>query len=216
MPVVVNGVKQFLKAIDELDDDMYKNVKAQLKTPMLKVAQLTKQEFPDNSNVLSGWLKQAPRVEGQRAPFPAYDQAKAQGGIKYKLGPNKKNNKGYSVYNYVSNEERSGMVFEWAGRKNPQGTVGASLNPNASIQFIQALPPLVDATLAGSPGRRGRRNKGRALYKVWAKEQGPIYANIEKALKDAITAYYKKMPLERQREVIGFYKERRARGFKGM
>ena len=219
MPVVVNGVRQFLKAIDELDDDMYANVKAQLKTPMLKVAQLTKQEFPDNTNVLSGWLKQAPRVEGQRAPFPAYDQAKAQAGIKYKLGPNKKNNKGYSVYNYVSNEDRAGMVFEWAGRKNPRGTAGASLNPNASIQFIEALNtknPLVDATVVGSVGRRGRRNKGRALYKVWAKEQGPIYANIEKALNEAITAYYKKMPLERQREVIGFYKERRARGFKGV
>jgi hypothetical protein len=105
------------------------------------------------------------------------------------------------------------MVFEWAGRKNPQGTAGgASLNPNASAEFINALPELFDATLAGSVGRRGRRNKGRALYKVWAKEQGPIYADIQKALNDAITAYYKKMPLEKQQEVIGFYRGMRSRG----
>ena len=217
MPVVVNGVREFLKAIDQLDDDMYKNVKAQLKTPMLKVAALTKREFPDNAGVLSGWLKQAPEVAGQKKPFPAYDQSQAQGGIKYKLGPNKKNNKGYSVYNYVSNENRAGMVFEWAGRKNKQGTPGgASLNPNASAEFIAALPPLVDATLKGSVGRRGRRNTGRALYKVWEKEQGPIYANIEKALNDAIFAYYKKLPLEKKGQVLQFYKERSARGFTGV
>ena len=217
MPVVVNGVREFLKAIDELDEDMYKNVKNTLKTPMIKVAQKSKDEFPSNQNVLSGWLKQAEPMEGQRRPFPAYDQATARQGIKYKLGPNKKNNKGYSVYNYVSNENRAGMVFEWAGRKNKQGTPGgASLNPNASAEFIAALPPLVDATLQGSVGRRGRRNKGRALYKVWAKEQGPIYANIEKALNDAIFAYYKKLPLEKKGQVLQFYKERSARGFTGV
>ena len=32
MPVVVNGVREFLKAIDEIDEDMFKNVKASLKT----------------------------------------------------------------------------------------------------------------------------------------------------------------------------------------
>ena len=213
MPVVVNGVSQFLKALREIEDDTFDNVKARLKTPMLKVAALTKNEFPNNQNVLSGWLKQAPQQAGQRRPFPAYDQRTAQSGIKYKLGPNKKNKKGYSVYNYVSNENPAGMVFEWAGRKNAQGTKsGASLNPNASEEFINALPELFDATLAGSVGRRGRRNKGRALYKVWAKEQGPIYADIQKALNDAITAYYKKMPLAKQQEVIGFYRATRSRG----
>ena len=213
MPVVVNGVSQFLKALREIEDDTFDNVKARLKTPMIRVAALTKNEFPDNENVLSGWLKTAQPMEGQRKPFPAYDQEQAKAGVKYKLGPNKKNRNGYAVYNYVSNENRAGMVFEWAGRKNPQGTPsGASLNPNASAEFINALPELFDATLAGSVGRRGRRNKGRALYKVWAKEQGPIYADIQKALNDAITAYYKKMPLERKQEVIGFYRGMRSRG----
>jgi len=213
MPVVVNGVSQFLKALREIEDDTFDNVKARLKTPMIRVAALTKNEFPDNKSVLSGWLKTAQPMKGQTRPFPAYDQAKAQAGVKYKLGPNKKNRSGYAVYNYVSNENPAGMIYEWAGRKNAHGTPGgASLNPNASAEFIDALPPLFDATLAGSVGRRGRRNKGRALYKVWAKEQGPIYADIQKALNEAITAYYKKMPLERQREVIGFYKGMRSRG----
>ena len=216
MPVVVNGVSQFLKALKEIEDDTFDNVKAKLKTPMIKVAALTKNEFPDNQNVLSGWLKTAQPMQGQRKPFPAYDQAQAKAGVKYKLGPNKRNKSGFSAYNYVSNENRAGMIFEWAGRKNPQGSEGASLNPNASAQFINALPELSDARLAGSVGRRGRNLKGRALYKVWAKEQGPIYAEVEKALNDAITAYYKKMPLEKQQQVIGFYKGRTARGFKGV
>jgi hypothetical protein len=215
MPVVVNGVREFLKAIDQLDDDMFKNVKASLKTPMIKVANRSKAEFPSNQNVLSGWLKQAEPQEGQRRPFPAYDQATARQGIKYKLGPNKKNRSGYSVYNYVSNESAAGAIYETAGRKTT-GAQGASLNPDAGVQFIQALPNVVDATMAGSVGRRGRKNKGRIIYKVWKEEQGEVYANLKKALDDAIFAYYKKMPLEQKSQVLGFYKERSARGFKGV
>ena len=215
MPVVVNGVREFLKAIDQLDDDMFTNVKASLKTPMIKVANRSKAEFPSNQNVLSGWLKQAEPREGQRRPFPAYDQSTAQRGIKYKLGPNKKNRSGYSVYNYVSNESAAGAIYETAGRKTT-GSQGASLNPDAGVQFIQALPNVVDATMAGSVGRRGRKNKGRVIYKVWKEEQGEVYANLKKALDDAIFAYYKKMPLEQKSQVLGFYKERSARGFKGV
>jgi hypothetical protein len=212
---VVNGVREFLKAIDQLDDDMFKNVKASLKTPMIKVASSSKAEFPSNQNVLSGWLKQAEPREGQRRPFPAYDQATARQGIKYKLGPNKKNRSGYSVYNYVSNESAAGAIYETAGRKTT-GAQGASLNPDAGVQFIQALPNVIDATMAGSVGRRGRKNKGRVIYKVWKEEQGEVYANLKKALDDAIFAYYKKMPLEQKSQVLGFYKERSARGFKGV
>ena len=215
MPVVVNGVREFLKAIDQLDDDMFKNVKASLKTPMIKVASRSKAELPSNQNVLSGWLKQAEPREGQRRPFPAYDQATARQGIKYKLGPNKKNRSGYSVYNYVSNESAAGALYETAGRKTT-GAQGASLNPDAGVQFIQALPNVVDATMAGSVGRRGRKNKGRVIYKVWKEEQGEVYANLKKALDDAIFSYYKKMPLEQKSQVLGFYKERSARGFKGV
>lgn len=215
MPVVVNGVREFLKAIDEIDEDMFRNVKASLKTPMIKVANLSKQEFPSNQNVLSGWLKQAQPQEGQRRPFPAYDQNTSRQGIKYKLGPNKKNRSGYSVYNYVSNESAAGAIYETAGRKTG-GSQGASLNPDAGIQFIQALPSVVDATMAGSVGRRGRKNKGRVIYKVWKEEQGDVYANLKKAIDDAIFAYYKKLPLEQKNQVLGFYKERSARGFKGV
>ena len=212
---MVNGVREFLKAIDQLDDDMFKNVKASLKTPIIKVANRSKAEFPSNQNVLSGWLKQAEPREGQRRPFPAYDQATARQGIKYKLGPNKNNRSGYSVYNYVSNESAAGAIYETAGRKTT-GAQGASLNPDAGVQFIQALPNVVDATMAGSVGRRGRKNKGRVIYKVWKEEQGEVYANLKKALDDAIFAYYKKMPLEQKSQVLGFYKERSARGFKGV
>jgi len=215
MPVVINGVREFLKAVDEIDADMYKNVKDSLKTPMIKVAYKAKQYLPSNQDVLSGWLKQAEPQEGQRRPFPAYDQATARSGIKYKLGPNKKNRKGYSVYNYVSNESAPGAIFETAGRKT-QGAQGASLNPDAGVQFIQALPQVVDATLAGSVGRRGRKNKGRAIYKAWSEDQGKIYEDLKKAIDEAIFQYYKKLPLEKKGQVLGFYKERQARGFTGV
>jgi hypothetical protein len=215
MPVVVNGVREFLKAIDEIDEDMYKNVRASLKAPMLQTANKAKQYLPSNQNVLSGWLKQAPQQPGQRRPFPAYDQQTARSEIKYKLGPNKKNKKGYSVYNYVSNESAAGAIYETAGRKT-SGQGGASLNPNAGIQFIAALPGVEDATMAGSVGRRGRKNKGRVIFKAWKEEQGDAYKAIEKAINDAVFDYYKKLPLEKKGQVLGFYKERSARGFKGL
>ena len=194
---------------------MYKNVRASLKTPMLKTTFKAKQNLPSNQNVLSGWLKQAEPQEGQRRPFPAYDQATARAGIKYKLGPNKKNRKGYSVYNYVSNESAPGAIYETAGRKT-DGSQGASLNPNAGIQFIAALPQVEDATMAGSVGRRGRKNKGRVIYKAWKEEQGDAYKGIQKAIDEAIFEYYKKLPLEKKGQVLGFYKERSARGFRGV
>jgi hypothetical protein len=215
MPVVVNGVREFLKAIDEIDEDMYKNVRASLKQPMLKTSAKAKQYLPSNQNVLSGWLKQAEPQEGQRRPFPAYDQATARAGIKYKLGPNKRNRKGYSVYNYVSNESAPGAIYETAGRKT-DGAQGASLNPNAGVQFIAALPQVEDATMAGTVGRRGRKNKGRAIYKAWKEEQGDAYKDIQKAIDKAIFEYYKKLPLEKKGQVLGFYQERSARGFRGV
>jgi hypothetical protein len=182
---------------------------------MLQTANKAKQYLPSNQNVLSGWLKQAPQQPGQRRPFPAYDQQTARSEIKYKLGPNKKNKKGYSVYNYVSNESAAGAIYETAGRKT-SGQGGASLNPNAGIQFIAALPGVEDATMAGSVGRRGRKNKGRVIFKAWKEEQGDAYKAIEKAINDAVFAYYKKLPLEKKGQVLGFYKERSARGFKGL
>jgi hypothetical protein len=215
MPVVVNGVREFLKAIDEIDEDMYKNVRASLKQPMLKTSAKAKQYLPSNQNVLSGWLKQAEPQEGQRRPFPAYDQATARAGIKYKLGPNKRNRKGYSVYNYVSNESAPGAIYETAGRKT-DGAQGASLNPNAGAQFIAALPQVADATMAGTVGRRGRKNKGRVIYKAWKEEQGDAYKDIQKAIDKAIFEYYKKLPLEKKGQVLGFYQERSARGFRGV
>ena len=215
MPVVVNGVREFLRAIDEIDEDMYKNVRASLKAPMVKTAVKAKQNLADNQDVLSGWLKETEPQEGQRRPFPAYNQATARAGIKYKLGPNKRNRKGYSVYNYVSNESAAGAIYETAGRKT-NGSQGASLNPKAGEQFIAALPKVEDATMAGTVGRRGRKNKGRVIYKAWKEEQGDAYKGIQKAIDDAIFAYYKKLPLEQKSKVLGFYKERSARGFKGV
>ena len=171
MPVVVNGVREFLKAVDEIDEDMYKNVKDSLKAPMIKVAYKAKQYLPSEQNVLSGWTKSAEPQEGQRRPFPAYDQSTARSGIKYKLGPNKKNRKGYSVYNYVSNESAPGAIYETAGRKNPGGN------------FSPRLP--------GSIIGQGKMS-GRALFKAYAENEGKAQSAVLKAIEDAYKAFQKK------------------------
>ena len=147
MPVEVVGVKDVLKGLEFIDEDMYKNVRASLKAPMLKTANKAKQYLPSNQNVLSGWLKQAPQQPGQRRPFPAYDQQTARSEIKYKLGPNKKNKKGYSVYNYVSNESAAGAIYETAGRKT-SGQGGVAEIASSSLSFTVNSVVTVSSSVA--------------------------------------------------------------------
>jgi len=40
--------------------------------------------------------------------------------------------------------------------------------------------------------------------------------DLKKAIDEAIFQYYKKLPLEKKGQVLGFYKERAARGFTGV
>jgi hypothetical protein len=175
MPVNVTGVKQLQKAMRAVDDDLFKEMNTGIKAVMIPIRDKARTYLPRQDEVLSGWgTATASVATANYRAFPAYDYQTAKTGIKYKAGSNKRNRNGFSVTNYVSNESAPGAIYETAGRKNPNGTTGgASLNPDASIQFIQALPEMMNNFRA-----TGRKRDGRLIYRAWAEDSGKVYKKV--------------------------------------
>jgi hypothetical protein len=135
--------------------------------------------------------------------FPKYNQQQVIEGIKYSAGANKRNSKGWSANNYVSNISAPGAIYETAGRKNPGGApwiglqadvnnkeISHSLNPRAGAQFIAAMPGLVNARPQGMVGNnRGYKQKGRLVFRAAAEEQGKAMGHILKALEKTATTF---------------------------
>jgi hypothetical protein len=179
MPVNVTGVKQLQKAMRAVDDDLFKEMSTGIKAVMIPIRDKARTYLPRQDEVLSGWgTATASIATANYRAFPAYDYQTAKTGIKYKAGSNKRNRNGFSVTNYVSNESAPGAIYETAGRKNPNGTTGgASLNPDASIQFIQALPEMMNNFRA-----TGRKRDGRLIYRAWAEDSGKVYKKVVDAV----------------------------------
>ena len=179
MPVNVTGVKQLQKAMRAVDDDLFNEMSTGIKAVMLPIRDKARTYLPKQDEVLSGWgTATASIATANYRAFPAYNYQTAKTGIKYKAGSNKRNRNGFSVTNYVSNESAPGAIYETAGRKNPRGTTGgASLNPDASAQFIQALPEMMNNFRA-----TGRKRDGRLIYRAWAEDSGKVYKKVVDAV----------------------------------
>jgi len=179
MPVNVSGVKQLQKAMRAVDDDLFKEMNTGIKAVMIPIRDKARNYLPRQDEVLSGWGTPTASIStANYRAFPAYDYAAARTGIKYKAGSNKRNRNGFSVTNYVSNESAPGAIYETAGRKNPRGrTDTRSLNPNASIQFIEALPEMTNNYKA-----TGRKRDGRLIYRAWSEDSGKVYKKVVDAV----------------------------------
>jgi hypothetical protein len=120
MPVEVVGVKDVLKGLEFIDEDMRQRIRVAIDPLMRNVASKAKAFAPGNSEVLSGWSK-APNPEINYRPFPRYDASTVKAGIGYNSGENKTFRNGFKVSNYVYNVSAAGRIYETAGRNNPQG-----------------------------------------------------------------------------------------------
>jgi len=191
MPVNVTGVKQLQTALRKFDDELLKAMGNDIKAVMLPIRDKARNYLPLQNEVLSGWGKATASVStANYRAFPAYNYQVAKAGIKYKAGSNKRNRNGWAVTNYVSNESAPGAIYETAGRKVGAGRNDtASLNPNASFQFIAALPPLVDARVVGQRGRPSRKQQGRLIYRAWAEDNGKVYSRVLKAIENTCNAF---------------------------
>ena len=204
MPVNVSGIKEMKKAFGLVDKDLLKEVQGEIRAAMIPIRDKARGYAPADSAVLSGWTKSAGLIGPMRyRTFPKYNQQQVIEGIKYSAGANKRNSKGWSANNYVSNISAPGAIYETAGRKNPNGApwiglqadinnkeISHSLNPQAGAQFIAAMPGLVNARPQGMVGNnRGYKQKGRLVFRAAAEEQGKAMGHILKALEKTATTF---------------------------
>ena len=208
MPVEVVGVKDVLKGLEFLDEDMRQRIRTAIDPIMRGVSFKAKGFVPNNTEVLSGWAKPISSPNLKYKPFPKYDAGVVREGIGYNPGENKTFKNGFKVSNYVYNASRAGAIYEVAGRLNPQGRApfqmlpskGASgtytlkskrskavdeynsNNPFASQQFVAALEPVTSQPKIKDIRGGGRKTKGRLIYKAWAQDSPKVYEAILKAI----------------------------------
>jgi len=192
MPVVVNGVKQLQKALQDVDKDLNKEMSRNIKQAMLVVRDKARGYLPAQNEVLSGWGKGTASLETIKDPnrlFPPYDYAFARSKVQYSAGQNKRNNKGFRAAFYVYNNSRSGAIFETAGRLNKPRN-NRSLNPNAPAQFNSA------AEMLSSMKGQGRQ-KGRVIYRAWDETKSQVIPVVVKAIDTVAVKFIKDTEIKR-------------------
>jgi hypothetical protein len=202
MPVEIVGIKDVLKGLEFMDEDMRQRIRVAIDPLMRGVAFKAKGFVKSNIDVLSGWTK----ASGNPGTFPKYDASVVRAGIGYNPGENKTFKNGFKVSNYVYNASRSGSIYEVAGRLNPQGRAPftfkhegsgtyvkksarsraleeyKSNNPFASQQFIAALEPVTKQPKIKDIRSAGRKTQGRLIYKAWAQDSTKVYDAILNAI----------------------------------
>ena len=148
MPVEVVGVKDVLKGLEFIDEDMRQRIRAAIDPLMRGVADKAKAFVPGNGEVLSGWSKAINPTINYK-PFPKYDASVVKAGIGYNAGENKTQKNGFKVSNYVYNVSAAGRIYETAGRKNPQGRAPFQQidpsRPNTTFGAVQGFEGKVRA-----------------------------------------------------------------------
>ena len=183
MPLNVTGVKELQKDLKDLDPALNKEFIKEIASVMIPVRNKAQGYLRSNSQVLSGWTRINVTKEQKYRAFPFYDQALAVNGIKYSSGKTKKNQYGFANAFYVRNARAAGTIYEMAGRVNPNGSPNSdSINPNAGAQFIQSLGGQGNFKGAG-------KQKGRALYRAWAEDNGKVIPAVITAINTVVTKF---------------------------
>jgi hypothetical protein len=217
MPVEVVGIKDVLKGLEFIDEDMRIRIRTAIDPIMRGVAFKAKGFVAANTDVLSGWA----RASGNPGTFPKYDASVVRGGIGYNPGENKTFRNGFKVSNYVYNASRPGAIYEVAGRLNPQGRAPFTFkhegsgtyvkrsarskaldyydsnNPFASQQFVAALEPVTKQPKIKDIRSAGRKTQGRLIYKAWAQDSTKVYDAILKAINSTAIQFNKSTEIKK-------------------
>jgi hypothetical protein len=225
MPAEVVGVKEVMKGLSFIDEDLYARIKTAISPLMRQVEATAKGYVPSNAEVLSGWSKPISSNIDYR-PFPKYNADTVKGGIGYKEGQNRRFKNGFQIENYVYNVSAAGRIYETAGRLNPQGRApftsvnegGGTMaykqagtarrksrarsaynsnNPFAGYQFVTDLPELTKQPKIKDVRSAGKKGQGRLIYKAWAKDSPRIYEAIVDAVKAGADYFNDKTELKK-------------------
>jgi hypothetical protein len=176
MPVNVTGVKEIVRAMKNVDPELNKQMQKTIRDAMIPIRDKARGYLPSNSDVLSGWARINVTPEQKYRAFPFYDETIASNGVYFSSGQSKRNSAGFSFTHFVANKSASGAIFETSGRKNPGGSSRSrSINPDAGVNFIQSAQQQSPLTGSG-------KERGRAIYRAWAEDQGKVYPAVIRAV----------------------------------
>jgi hypothetical protein len=189
MPAKVTGALALRKALQKYEPELAKETQREIASALKPIVAKARGFLPSNEAVPSGWLK----IDGAQGKWATryYDKSEASRGITYKTTPSKPNSKGFRAVASILNKSAGGSIYETAGRKT-SGQQGNSTNPRAGQQFIAALggtSNIVNADSAKRAGRHSNKQRGRAMFRAVAEDQGKARAAVMKAIENAANKF---------------------------
>jgi hypothetical protein len=213
MPIEIIGASNALKCLTNFSPNLAAATEKRLYEALAPMVRKSRGYLPSRAP-LSNWQNKGQSNAGHNyRRFPLYDAFAAKRGVDYTVSPSKPNRKGWSTLAAVYNSDPGGVIYETAGRKNPNGQkpaakqwsytqekwiydsskkVSHSLNPNAGKQFIASLGSLYNAfpRAKGQRGRVSRKGKGRVIFRAWSEDGGKTNDKVLSAIQDATTQFY--------------------------
>ena len=164
MPASVKGAVALRKSLRAFAPDLAKETQKEVAGALKPITKTAKGYFPDDGEVLSGWLAR----ENSQARFPSYNARIVKAGVGYKTSPSKPNRKGFRSLARVFNKSAAGAIYETMGRKTP------------SSRFVQN-----QSSKYGSSMKGDGKMEGRALFRAYEENNGKARDAVLKAIKSA-------------------------------
>jgi len=186
MPVVVEGIVGFRRALTKLAPDIKKELDKEVREALKPIIEDARSKVPAMApgglyNYNDPGYERKSRTSRQRA-FPSYNPTAIRKGLTYTLATRRINTGFVSLFTLL-NKSASGAIIETAGRTNAGGDPRSqSNNPNAGRRFIGAMNGV--GRLVDYSGR-GQMSTGRLLYAAYARNQGKALDATMKAIDKA-------------------------------
>ena len=164
MPASVKGAVALRKSLRAFAPDLAKETQKEIAGALKPITKTAKGYFPDDGQVLSGWLAR----ENSQARFPSYNARIVKAGVGYKTSPSKPNRRGFRSLARVFNKSAAGAIYETMGRKTP------------SSRFVQN-----QSSKYGSSMKGDGKMEGRALFRAYEENNGKARDSVLKAIKSA-------------------------------
>ena len=164
MPASVKGGVALRKSLRAFAPDLAKETQKKIAAALKPITKTAKGYFPDNGEVLSGWLAR----ENSQARFPTYNARIVKAGVGYKTSPSKPNRRGFRSLARVFNKSAAGAIYETMGRKSP------------SSRFVQN-----QSSKYGSSMKGDGKMEGRALFRAYEENNGKAREAVLAAIKGA-------------------------------
>jgi hypothetical protein len=164
MPASVKGGVKLRKALRAFAPDLAKETQKEIAGALKPITKTAKGYFPDDGQVLSGWLAR----ENSQARFPSYNARIVKAGVGYKTSPSKPNRRGFRSLARVFNKSAAGAIYETMGRKTP------------SSRFVQNQNSKYGSSMKGDG-----KMEGRALFRAYEENNGKARDSVLRAIKSA-------------------------------